>query len=211
VHGLAISIIREKHQWFIETCDFSTKYLHYEKKVLTVRFEPRSGRTKDYKIGICCFSAKLAAIRRKSKDWLDWNQDNLSEWGDMSICGMLFQWARTIKTNLSVLVLYKADLIIISLKINLFSPWYSWKFASLALNNNHSLTLIANISTNINQTKKSPSDLIFIMIELWLFKLFPVWNYFPCVVISNILSSPLSQLSQLCTSFLGKGPGGSMT
>ena len=29
-------------------------------------------------------------------------------------------------------------LIIISLKINLFSPWYSWKVAELALNNNHS-------------------------------------------------------------------------
>jgi hypothetical protein len=33
-------------------------------------FEPLSGRTKDYKIGICCFSAKHAALRRKSKDWL---------------------------------------------------------------------------------------------------------------------------------------------
>ena len=36
---------------------------------------------------------------------------------------------------------YKADLIIISLKNNLFSPWYSWKVAELALNNNHSLIL----------------------------------------------------------------------
>jgi hypothetical protein len=25
-------------------------------------FEPRSGQTKDYKIGICCFSAKHAAL-----------------------------------------------------------------------------------------------------------------------------------------------------
>ena len=31
-------------------------------------FEPRSGQTKDNKIGICCFSAKYAALRRKSKD-----------------------------------------------------------------------------------------------------------------------------------------------
>jgi hypothetical protein len=31
-------------------------------------FEPRSGQTKDYKIGICCFSAKHAALRRKNKD-----------------------------------------------------------------------------------------------------------------------------------------------
>ena len=47
-------------------------------------FEPRSGQTKDYKIGIC-FSAKHAALRRKSKDWLARNQDNVSEWGNMSI------------------------------------------------------------------------------------------------------------------------------
>ena len=41
-----------------------------------------SGQTKDYKIGICCFSAKPAELRRKSKDWLARNQD-MSEWGDI--------------------------------------------------------------------------------------------------------------------------------
>jgi hypothetical protein len=54
-------------------------------------FEPRSGKTKDYKIGICCFSAKHAVmpvLRRKSKDWLALNQDNVSVWGDMSIRGL---------------------------------------------------------------------------------------------------------------------------
>ncbi len=30
----------------------------------------QSDQTKDYKIGICCFSAKYAALRRKSEDWL---------------------------------------------------------------------------------------------------------------------------------------------
>jgi hypothetical protein len=54
-------------------------------------FEPRSGQTKDYKIGFCCFSAKHAALRRKSKDWLARNQDNVSEWGDMSTRGLLFR------------------------------------------------------------------------------------------------------------------------
>jgi hypothetical protein len=39
-------------------------------------FEPRLGQTKDYKIGICCFSAKHAALRRKSKYWLARNQNN---------------------------------------------------------------------------------------------------------------------------------------
>ena len=41
-------------------------------------FEPRSGQSKDYKIGICCFSVMHAASRRKSKDWLAWNQNNVS-------------------------------------------------------------------------------------------------------------------------------------
>ena len=50
-------------------------------------FEPRSGLTKDYETGICSFSA---AARRKSKDWLTRNQDNVSDWGDMYICGLLF-------------------------------------------------------------------------------------------------------------------------
>ena len=53
-------------------------------------FESRSGQTKDYKIGMCCFSAKHAALRRKSKDWSARNQNNVSEC-DMSIRGLLFQ------------------------------------------------------------------------------------------------------------------------
>ena len=48
-------------------------------------FDSRSGQTKDYNIGICCFSAKQATLRRKSQDYLSRNQDNVSEWGDMSI------------------------------------------------------------------------------------------------------------------------------
>jgi hypothetical protein len=67
-------------------------------------YEPWSGQTRDFKIGICCFSAKHAALRRKSKDWLSRNQDNVSEWGDMSTRRLLFQWASTIKIQLSVLV-----------------------------------------------------------------------------------------------------------
>jgi hypothetical protein len=39
--------------------------------------EPQSCQTKDYKIGICSFSAKHAALRRKSKDWLARNQNNV--------------------------------------------------------------------------------------------------------------------------------------
>jgi hypothetical protein len=54
-------------------------------------FEPRSGQTNDYKIDICCFSAKHAALRRKSKDWLARNWNNVSEWSDIFTRELLFQ------------------------------------------------------------------------------------------------------------------------
>ena len=53
-------------------------------------FEPRLGQTIDYKLIICCISAKHAALRSKSKVCLAQNQNNVSEWSDMSICRLLF-------------------------------------------------------------------------------------------------------------------------
>jgi hypothetical protein len=53
--------------------------------------ESRSGQIKDYKISMCCFSAKHAALKSMSKDWLAQNKDNVSEWSDMSTRGLLFQ------------------------------------------------------------------------------------------------------------------------
>jgi hypothetical protein len=53
--------------------------------------EPQSGQTKDYNIGICSFSTKHAALRRKSKYWLPRNQDNVSEWSEMFIRGLFLQ------------------------------------------------------------------------------------------------------------------------
>ena len=47
--------------------------------------EPRSSLIKHYIIGVCYFSSKHAALRRKNKDWLARNQNNVSEWSDMSI------------------------------------------------------------------------------------------------------------------------------
>ena len=38
-------------------------------------FKHRSGQTKDYEIGICSFSTKHVALRRKSKDCLARNQE----------------------------------------------------------------------------------------------------------------------------------------
>jgi hypothetical protein len=48
-------------------------------------FEHRSGETKDFKIGMCCFSAKHAALRKKSKDWLARNQNNVSGWSEICL------------------------------------------------------------------------------------------------------------------------------
>ena len=42
-------------------------------------------RVKPKTIKFVCFSAKHAALRRKSKDWWTRNQDNVFEWGDISI------------------------------------------------------------------------------------------------------------------------------
>ena len=47
-------------------------------------FEIRLGQTKNIELGICCSSAKYAALRSKSKDWLARNQNNVSVWSDMS-------------------------------------------------------------------------------------------------------------------------------
>ena len=40
-------------------------------------FEPRSGQTKDYDIGICCFSPKHAALKYKEKEQIlvDWESE----------------------------------------------------------------------------------------------------------------------------------------
>jgi hypothetical protein len=54
-------------------------------------FEPQWSHTKDYQFGICCFSAKHAALRIKSKDRLAQIQNNVSEWTDVSTRGLLFQ------------------------------------------------------------------------------------------------------------------------
>ena len=54
-------------------------------------FKTQLGQTKDYKMVFVYFSAEHAALRSKGKDWLDWNQNNVSEWSDMSTRGLLFQ------------------------------------------------------------------------------------------------------------------------
>ena len=42
-------------------------------------FKPLAGQTTDYETAIFCFSAKNAALRKKSKDWLVQIEDNVSQ------------------------------------------------------------------------------------------------------------------------------------
>ena len=54
-------------------------------------FEPQLGQTKDYKISICCFSAKHAALREWATTGMLGIKNNVSERGDMSTRRLLFQ------------------------------------------------------------------------------------------------------------------------
>lgn len=42
------------------------------------------GQTKDNEYGICCFFVEQAALRSKKKTNLPRNQDNMSEWSNVS-------------------------------------------------------------------------------------------------------------------------------
>ena len=55
-------------------------------------FEPRRVKQRLYKIDQCCvFSAKHSSLRRKGKNWLNQNHNNVSEWSHMSTGGLFFQ------------------------------------------------------------------------------------------------------------------------
>ena len=58
---------------------------------MLIVFCPYLGQTKDYLIDIRPFFAKHTALRSKNKDWLTGNQDNVSEWSEMSTRGLLYQ------------------------------------------------------------------------------------------------------------------------
>ena len=80
------------------------------------------GLEPDFKICICCFSTKHAALRSKSKDWLARYQDNMYEWS------LQYPWT-------VVSVLSKSNSLCWS-STKQTSPWYSWKSAELVLHNN---------------------------------------------------------------------------
>ena len=91
-------------------------------------------------------SAKHAALRSKGKYWLDRNRDNVAEWNEMSTSRLLLQWASYHYKHLikPVGLVQSRHHHHNFIECNLFSPWYSWKIAHLALNNNHSLTIWRN-------------------------------------------------------------------
>ena len=117
-------------------------------------FKHWSGQGKDYEICICYLSTKYAALRSKSKDWLLWNMDNVSEWSNISTCRLLFQWASTIKVQLSLLIKYKMDIIIILLKYGSFLPWYCLKFAATHSLNGENCSYL-KVSTRLPLTYRS--------------------------------------------------------
>ena len=58
-------------------------------------------KSKDSNICVVCFSVSTQhCLRRKRKCWLTRNQDNMSEWGDIFIHVLLFQWGCTIRIQL---------------------------------------------------------------------------------------------------------------
>ena len=61
-----------------------------DSRVVDRRIELRSGQPKHYEISVCYFSEKHTPLRRKSKDWSARNQNNVSEWSDMSTHRSLF-------------------------------------------------------------------------------------------------------------------------
>ena len=83
----------------------------------------------------------LSTIKQinKHKDWYARNQNNVSEWRDMSSRGLLFQWAITMNIPLSVLV-YKVDITIISSNITCSCHAIAELLDHLVINNNHSVT-----------------------------------------------------------------------
>jgi hypothetical protein len=54
-------------------------------------FDSRSDQTKDYEMCFCCFFDNHSALNSQSNDWMDWNQNDVSEWSDMSTRRLSFQ------------------------------------------------------------------------------------------------------------------------
>jgi hypothetical protein len=76
--GLNIMSLGSDQSRYVAFCTVMVSMLALS--VVDCELEPRSDQTKDYKTGMCSFSAKHTALRRKGKDWLAQNQNNVSKW-----------------------------------------------------------------------------------------------------------------------------------
>jgi hypothetical protein len=85
--------------WSYNLCQIMLCLFFHEFHFVVFQFW-KSSNPVDHGVG-----SNHAALRRKSKDWFARNQDNVSDWGDMSIRWLLFQWANTIKIQLPVSVM----------------------------------------------------------------------------------------------------------
>jgi len=59
--------------------------------VVVHEFESDRVKPKTMKLVLVAFLLSTQALKKKSKDWSAHNQNNVSQWGDMSIYGLLFQ------------------------------------------------------------------------------------------------------------------------
>jgi hypothetical protein len=97
---------------------------------------------------------------RKSKDWLDRNHDNASEWSDMSIHGLLFQWASNMKICLYYIVI---DIDNVIFRKRDFQNWHcfilSWYiswfyfYGILTLNYQHWNENLKNTTVSVSNQK----------------------------------------------------------
>ena len=104
-------------------------------------FEPLCDQIRDYKIVICCFQAKHAALRTAKTGCHEITM--ICSIGVTCLPAEYCFWELALKIQQSVLVEYKADLNIILLKINFFSPWYispwySWNIAESGVKHQNS-------------------------------------------------------------------------
>jgi hypothetical protein len=63
---------------------------------------PNRVKPKTIKLVFVASALSTQSAEERVKDWLAWNQDIVSEWGDMAIRRLLFQWDSTLKIDLSV-------------------------------------------------------------------------------------------------------------
>jgi hypothetical protein len=98
-------------------------------------------KNKDYKIGVCWFSAKHAALKSKNKGLLAQNQDNVFVWSDMSSFGKYIYHICKPKYHLQGIQTCKIVInFLINTNLNLmkFSKticWFSAKHAALKSKN----------------------------------------------------------------------------